>query len=58
MRMLWIVRSVRPEPRVNGRMSDALIITASAPRLAGAQHSATSQESLEAVISSSCPGGA
>ena len=38
-----MVRSVRPEPRLNGLISAALIRAGSAPSEAGAQHSATSQ---------------
>src|SRR5713226_9705431 len=55
--MLWIVRSVRPKPRLNPRTSAARTRRGSAPRLAGAQHRATSHASLVPVTESSPPGG-
>jgi hypothetical protein len=56
--MLWIVLSVLPDPRVKGRMSAARISAGGQTLVAGAQHNATSETSLTAVIVIAPPHGA
>src|SRR6266849_5304905 len=53
-----MVRSVRPEPRVNTFTSAARMTKGSTPPFAGAQHRATSQASVTADTLRVPPGGA